>query len=315
MAMEPFTYVAYAENDSSDAGPALTTLGGELWIGWTGGGNGSPNVMPVNIRPDGVMAFDTARKLTLWDEHAAGGLALSGAAAQGEAAMAWAINNPQGELNSIIGSTFTAEPAEARKLVSFEWTDRTPALCQFSREVYVSWAGSNNLQINCAPLVFDADRGGWVFSSARKTTSAETSAFEPALAWRAGPSRLYVAWAGEGEHELNLMYAPGGGLLDPQPDRAEFDRTSKHTFTNETSDAGPAIHVVGGGCVLAYRGSGNSNLNVLWVDMDDGYTVTAKGTSGRTTSFQPAIASFGDSLYVAWTGKDDHLNVGRVVRP
>ena len=313
--MEPFSYVAYAENDFSDAGPSLTVLDGELWIGWSGGGNGHPNAMPAVVRPDGSMYFATDRKLTLWDERAAGGVPMSSAAAPGEAAMAWTIDNRAGELNTIIGATFTAQPSEARELVSFEWSDHTPALCQFSREVYVAWTGSNNLQINCAPLVYDEEGGGWVFSSGRKSVSAETSDYEPSLAWRPGPSRLYVAWTGEGDHELNVMYAPGPGLLDPPPERADFDRSTKHTFSSETSDGGPALLVRGGQLVLAYRGSGNRNLNVLWTDMDDNYSYISKATSGRTTPYQPAIASYQDWLYVAWTGEDHNLNVGRLIRP
>jgi hypothetical protein len=107
------------------------------------------------------------------------------------------------------------------------------------------------------------------------------------------------------------MYCEGGAWSDPPPYRTEFDRSTKHTFTSETSDAGPGLWISGGTGLLAYRGSGNRNLNLLRVDLDD-YSIMRKDISAQTSPYQPSILSFQNNRYIAWTGEDDNLNVGRI---
>lgn len=295
-------------DDTSDSGPTLSTIGGELYIGWTGENNHFVNIMPIVRLPDGQMYFDGERKAIL-SNRAGGGPALCPSEVAGEGALVWAVDNPQGELNGIIGATLNGNLNETRELVSFEWTDHSPAAELWVKEVNVAWTGSNNLQINCAPLTWEDS--GWTFSSARKSISTETTPYEPALSWRPAPNRMYVGWTGEGDHELNLMYCQGLDWGTPQR-RTDFDRGTKRTFA-EYSDGGPAIRVQAATMIFLYRGSGNENLNLLRVDLDDG-SVIAKNISGHLSSYRPAITGLDGVKYVAWTGLDDHLYVGRVAR-
>jgi hypothetical protein len=301
--------------DTSDSGPALCQFGrtgqSRLCIAWTGENNHWVNIMPLGVGGDGQVWFDTDNKVIL-PHQAGGGVALAQSENWREGAAAWAVENPQGELDGIIGATFDGDLGTVRELVSFEWSDHTPALALFNKELNVAWTGSNNKQLNCAPLVF-SDDGGWVFSSERKSISAETSPWEPALAWRVAPNELFIGWTGE-DNALNVMHCPGGGWDDPAPYRTEFDGATRRTFPGETSDGGPALAFLGPALLMAYRGSGNENLNLIAIDLAD-YSISWKRTSAQTTAYQPALCRFGDHTYIAWTGEDAHLNVGIVAVP
>jgi hypothetical protein len=117
-------YHVRAERDTSDSGPSLGAVGDELCIAWRGAGD-KVNVMPVIIGSDGGLAFDVDRKLVT--SECVGGPALCQAEAPHQLVLAWALNNPDGELNSIIGLSLDERFETIRELVSFDWTDLTPA--------------------------------------------------------------------------------------------------------------------------------------------------------------------------------------------
>jgi Astacin (Peptidase family M12A) len=88
---------------------------------------------------------------------------------------------------------------------------------------------------------------------ANKVALADTSDRSPAIA-SDGIGRIFIAWKGSGNENLNLMVSRDGGL----------------TFTGkfvsaETSDDSPALmggRELDGRIFMAWRGSGNENLNV-----------------------------------------------------
>jgi hypothetical protein len=87
---------------------------------------------------------------------------------------------------------------------------------------------------------------------AGKTTLGETSPASPSTV--SFNDRLYIAWKGDGNDALNVMYSTDNG----------------HTFGNkyissETSPQGPSLSVLGGNLFLAWKGDGNDNLNVAAV--------------------------------------------------
>jgi hypothetical protein len=132
-----------------------------------------------------------------------------------------------------------------------------------------------------------------------KQTLGDTSPRSPALASLNG--RLYIAWKGHGNDNLNVMYSTDNG------------QTFGHKFTSpETSPEAPALEVHQGNLYIAWKGDGNDNLNVARVGIA-GDTITGfqnKVTLGDTSPLGPALASLNGRLYLAWKGDgNDNLNV------
>src|SRR5438270_2562960 len=113
--------------------------------------------------------------------------------------------------------------------------------------------------------------------------------------------RLYIAWKGNGNDFLNVMYSDDNGV------------TFGHKFTsNETSPEAPALCVHNGHLFIGWKGDGNNFLNVARVNIS-GSTITGftnKVILHDTSPKSPSLASFGGRLYIAWKGDgNDFLNV------
>ncbi len=122
---------------------------------------------------------------------------------------------------------------------------------------------------------------------------------EPSLASLNG--RLYIAWKGDGNDNLNVMCSADNGL------------TFGGKFTSpETSPQAPGLCVHNGLLFITWKGDGNDNLNVAQVNLA-GNSVTGfshKVVLGDTSPVSPALASFNGHLYIAWKGDgNDNLNV------
>lgn len=307
---EIFDYFIRADNDYSSAGPALGMVGNTPVIAWKGSGNGHPNIMPIRRNPDETVWFDTGGK-RIFRETVGGGLGIGQKDRIG--ALVWPDGpGSGGSPPTIIGNTVDEEMKVVDGLTSLgNTTQYAPALCWWVKELFMAFTGEDQ-HLNVVPLVFDDN--GWEFPHERQFVSAETSEYEPSLAWRPAPNRLYMAWTGEGDGELNVMYCQGGSWSDPPPHIPYFYGSTKHTISQETSEAGPSIYVVGPSVLLAYRGSGNNNINLLHLDADNNFEVQSKRTSGHTTPHKPAYASFWDRHWIAYTGDDEHLYLARVAR-
>jgi hypothetical protein len=84
----------------------------------------------------------------------------------------------------------------------------------------------------------------------------ETTPTSPAIA---SLGALYVAWKGDGNDNLNLIYS------------TDYGRTFQGKFTfAETSPLAPALCTHNGMLILAWRGDGNSQLNVAQVNIQNG---------------------------------------------
>lgn len=80
----------------------------------------------------------------------------------------------------------------------------------------------------------------------------------------------------------------------------------------ESSARGPAVASHGGHLFIAWKGSGNDNLNV-GVLSGDLKSLVDKHISSETSSHAPALASSGDELLIAWKGSgNDNLNGAKV---
>ena len=133
----------------------------------------------------------------------------------------------------------------------------------------------------------------------QQTVLGDTSPVSPSLASLGG--RLYIAWKGDGNDNLNVMYSADNG--------ATFG--NKYT-SPETSPKAPALCVHNGNLYIAWKGDGNDNLNVARVNIQ-GNAITGlvnKVTLRDTSPQSPALASLGGRLYIAWKGDgNDNLNV------
>jgi hypothetical protein len=133
----------------------------------------------------------------------------------------------------------------------------------------------------------------------KTTILSDTSPKHPSIASLGG--RLYIAWKGDGNDNLNVMYSADNGA------------TFGHKYTSgETSPEAPSICVHNNRLYIAWKGDGNNHLNIAIVNVS-GTTITGftnKVTLGDTSPVSPAIASFGGRLYIAWKGDgNNNLNV------
>src|SRR5262245_42771751 len=136
---EIFDYYIRADNDYSNAGPALGKVGDTPVIAWKGQGDGNPNIMPIRRNPDGPVWFDPDRKKTLWGDTVGAGLAVG--QKDRIAALVWPDGpGPGGSPPTIIGNTFNEEMKIVDSLTSLGNTTRhAPALCWWVKELFMAF--------------------------------------------------------------------------------------------------------------------------------------------------------------------------------
>jgi hypothetical protein len=126
----------------------------------------------------------------------------------------------------------------------------------------------------------------------------ETTPTSPAIA---SLGALYVAWKGDGNDSLNLIYS------------TDYGRTFQGKFTfAETSPLAPALCAHNGMLILAWRGDGNSQLNVAQVNIQNGVILGLlnKVTVNEDSPCAPSLASLNGRLYLAWKGDgNDNFNI------
>jgi hypothetical protein len=176
------------------------------------------------------------------------------------------------------------------KVVTPTWAATTPVTDCGQHTVVVSNAspgGEVDLYYNNAGGITD------------KVTLGETSPSSPTLASLNG--KLYVAWRGVGNNQLNVLCSADGGM------------TWGGKFVSaETTGQAPALCAHNGMLFVGWTGVGNNQLNVAHVSLS-GNSVTGlanKVTLGDSSSLGPALASFNGNLYLAWKGNGNNsLNV------
>jgi hypothetical protein len=186
------------------------------------------------------------------------------------------------------------------KVVLSDSSDAGPALASHGGRLFLAWRGSGNPQLN---LLF-SDDGGATFRG--KRVFSDTSPRDPALVSHGG--RLFLGWTGEGGGGLNLakvrLSGVGGGF--------GIEGLEDKVVLSDSSDAGPALASHCGRLFLAWRGSGNPQLNLLFSD-DGGATFRGKRVFSDTSPHGQTLASHGAFLCLGWTGEGDgKLNVAKV---
>ena len=193
---------------------------------------------------------------------------------------------------------------------SAETSDDGPALVALGDRLYIAWVGSGNDHLNVMPSV-DLPNGVVGFDSGAKLVIDRSHSDEvgslggPALA--ANPDGyLYLGWT----HNGGGIFGQGGAQSMFALIFDEGLQQRGELSSLDTSDDGPAMTywVEGNRLNTAWRGSGNTNLNVMH-DMDP----FTKHTSDEISDHRPALCtgrfpSF--TIYMAWTGVDNReLNV------
>lgn len=173
------------------------------------------------------------------------------------------------------------------------------ALAVHDGRLFIAWRDDNN------QLRMGFSNDGINFDAT--FVSTETSDVAPALASHNG--RLFIAWKGMGDGYLNVakvsLFASSAGAFG-------IDAIEENvTLSDSTSDA-PALASHDGRLFVAWKGSDNENLNVMFSD-DNGTTFHGKNVSAETSNAGPSLASHNGELFISWKGTGaGYLNVARV---
>lgn len=291
--------------DSTSAAPALALHGDRLMIAWKGSGNDNLNVATVQATSllgiDGVEGIQDKTVLGETSD-AAPAIASDGR----RLFLAWRGHGNE-KLNLAFSEDFGA--TWKGKTVFGDTSDHAPALAVHDNQLFLAWTGRGNEKLNLAKAILTGNTAGALsFGLEDKRVLGDTSSTAPALASHGG--RLFLAWKGSGNDNLNLMASSDAG--------ASFQ--GKQTF-GETSSHAPALASSGGRLCIAWKGSGNENLNVAKVvligNTAGGFGIeglTDKVTLGETSTEPPTLGSWNGCLCLGWRGEGEELLNLRISR-
>jgi len=284
-------------SDTTTHAPAGASHNGQLILSWKGSGNQNLSVAQFYTTDaldiDGVERIERKSILADTTEQAP---AL--ASHSGRLFLAW-----KGAGNHNLNLMFSDDNgATFRGHVTISDTSElAPALASHNGRLYLAWTGRDNKKLNVAKVILFANTAGGfgIEGLEGKVVLGDSSEQAPALASHNG--RLFVAWKGRGNHNLNLMFSNDNG--------ATF--VGKSTF-GESSELAPALTSHGGRLFLAWTGRGNEKINVAKVTL---FANTAgafgiEGLEGKvvledSSDQGPALASHNGRLMLAWKGLDN----------
>ncbi len=206
--------------------------------------------------------------------------------------------------NSVSSITFTPTANESHATIKVNGT--TVVSGQASQPITLA-VGPNVINVNVTAqdaitqkaYTITVTRATAVNGFSNKVILGDTSPVSPALASFNG--RLYLAWKGNGNNNLNVMYSTDDG------------KTFGNKYTSpEKSPESPVLCVHNGSLYIAWKGNSNNKLNVAQIAMS-GDKITGfsnKVILGDMSPVSPALASFNGRLYLAWKGNgNNNLNV------
>jgi kumamolisin len=107
----------------------------------------------------------------------------------------------------------------------------------------------------------------------------------------------------------------GLGVVDGNKLLAAIHALLGRVVMADSSSEGPALASHDGRLFIAWKGSGNAQLNILASD-DDGKTIAARQTLNQTTEHSPALVSHNGQLFLAWAGQGrGQLNLETMTLP
>ena len=278
--------------DSSDAGPALVSHGGRLFLAWRGSGNTQLN---IGVSDDNGRNFTTS---VLSDSSDLGPAVTSH---NGQLMMAW-VGRGNEHLN-VATVDVPAGPGpitldNMARVTLPDTSDAAPALASHNGRLYLAWKGSGNPQLN----IEVSDDGGHTFG--RKMVFSDTTQHGPALVSHEG--QLILAWTREGANHLDVA------TVSLPPDGSIGPFSHQTVVPDARSGDGPALASHDGRLYLAWQGPNEPRLNVE-VSTDAGANFHGKQIFSDTTEHSPALASHNGRLFLAWPGEGaHHLNVEKL---
>lgn len=275
--------------ESSSTSPAIASLG-PLYVAWKGDGNDNLNLI---YSTDYGRSFQG--KITFNETSP---LAPALCAHNGTLMLAWRgdgndqlnvaqVNIQDGTILGLIN-----------KVTLQDTSPYSPSLASLNGRLYIAWKGDGNDNIN----VLVSQDNGRTFGA--KWTSPENTPIAPSICGHSD-GNLYIAWKGDGNDNINVQRL----ILDTSGYINTFG--SKVTLP-ETTDDTPAIASFDSVLFLAWKGSGNMNLNLASSTINFGFG--NKVVSSNTSDHAPALCAYGRILAVAWKGRDNtaSLNVAQV---
>jgi hypothetical protein len=181
----------------------------------------------------------------------------------------------------------------------------SPALASDGSTLFIAYKRSDNHNLHVSTVVLDPVTGVPKGITPAGSLS-DTSDVRPALAVLDG--RVYLAWKGDGNDNLNVMVSTDAG-----PAGASFSGVNRFTSV-ETSSVAPTLGTYDNSLFIGWKGDGNDNLNVATVPFDPvsgrPFYILPPDVLGDTSPVNPALAGLNGNLYLAWKGDgNDNLNV------
>ena len=277
-------------NELSGSRPALAALNGNIYIAWSGTGN---NQLNVAVSTDRGVSF--GQKLVSGETSPT---SPSLCVHQGKLFIAWigsGNNQPNVAEVSLNGRAFPTAIA-GKTTLGNDISPGTPSLCSFNNNLYLSWIGKDNDQLNLSVSTDGARSFG------QKHISAETSPRTPALIAFSG--RLLIAWTGSGNDQLNVAQAQFNG--------AAVTAIVSKSVLGDTSPLPPSLAVVGSVLYMAWRSNGSDSMNIF--KSTDGASWSGKLVEQSETSPDgPVLTGRGNDLFIGWRGDgNENLNVAVV---
>ena len=254
--------------DTSTNGPALTTRGNTVLMGWTGTGNLRINFMTSSN------GLNFGNKVTLNDTSPA---ALGLTVFNNKFFVAWigVGNNRLNIMQSSNGLNWT------NKVTLNDTSQSAPSLIAFNNKLHIAWRGVGNNQLNVMSSTDGISWGG-------KVTLGDTTTSGPSLAVLG--NRMLLAWRGVNNNQLNVMKSSNGTTF------------SGKVTLGDTTLSKPQLCTLNNAAVLTWRGVGNNLLNALF--SRDGTNWVNKFISTETTIDGPEFTPLGNRLVWGWTGTD-----------
>ncbi len=295
------------EDTNGDTGPALATLNGTTFIGWTGRNNRQLVITPLHadgtpIEPNGTPEFISPPQLT-----SNTGLALATLNNQMFVAFT-GVNDHQLLIAPVNVSGSTISLGTLAFLNQF--SDSAPALGVFNGNLYIAWTGQGDNDLNFMEL----NTNGGISPAQAPFTPSLTATGSPALAAAFG--QFWVGFTGKTN---DLFVAPlivnnaNGNVTGVQP---------VQKLSPQTSDFGPALANLNGQLYIGWTGQGNpavglshQALNVMQILANGSAGGPPSTDQNNTSNTQLALGVVNGTPVISWTGVgtsvggDNQLNV------
>jgi hypothetical protein len=174
-------------------------------------------------------------------------------------------------------------------------------------KIYLAWTGTDghlNVAFTNSVAFANYSKLSQSTSTGNVSPLVETSDQAPAVAYDNATGRVFLAWKGNGNNQLDVMSSSNGSV---------FDSSTKVTIGTESTLTAPALVDVLGVLYLSWVGT-NSALNLL-VSTDNGHTFSQKTTLAEFSNFRPAVAGLGVmgstkyDLHLVWAETNSLISI------